>query len=120
MAAGHLVAAVATVKVPVRDQEASLLNDSMTASTSQTILRAGVWHLPADRAAIPPTCFHSKGEIVKPTIMSSIARACWEFTLFISMVLGLAKASKTAFFVISRNAARGFVRGFSFSRRAIL
>ena len=70
------------------------------------------WTLPADKFGL--TFLHKTGESSKPTILSKILLACWEFTKLWLISLGELTAFKTAFLVISLKVIRLVSDDFKF------
>src|ERR1017187_1409756 len=62
---------------------------------------ATLWTLPALNPPCWPILRHKTGLNSNPTILSTILRACWAFTRFISIVLGFCIALSIAGLVIS-------------------
>ena len=66
------IEAIEAIHVACTDQLLEATKDSMASSLSITRRRAGVWQRPAER--VGATFFHRSGLIVKPIIISSMAR----------------------------------------------
>ncbi|MNY15569.1 hypothetical protein D3C86_1487900 [compost metagenome] len=91
-------------------------NPLISFSLSTTNLTATDCTRPAESPVF--TFFQRTGDISKPTILSRTRLACWAFTRFWSMSLGLSIAFKIAFLVISWKTILFLFSGFNFNSSA--